>query len=80
MPLRFHATRHQSLRVDERNLSLENMKNVVRYPDNTQRQRPGNHGGVISRYTKTVEDETLVVVAEVKGNDCWLLTGFVLGK
>lgn len=78
--MRFHATRHQTLRVDERNLSLENMKNVVRYPDTRQRQRPGVHGGVVMRHTKTVDGQAHVVIAEIKGDECWLLTGFILGK
>lgn len=73
---RFHTTKHEALRVSERDLSTENMKNVVRYPDSEQLLRRGNHGGMVKKFRKTVDGKTLVVVAEIKGKDCWLLTGF----
>ena len=73
---RFHQTKHQALRVSERALSFENMKNVVRYPDAEQALRRGFHGGMVKKFRKTVDAKTLVVVAEIKGKECWLLTGF----
>ena len=73
---RFHQTKHQTLRVSERDLSLENMKNVVRYPDTEQTLRRGVHGGTVKKFRKTVDAKTLVVVAEIKDKECWLLTGF----
>ena len=73
---RFHTTKHEALRVSERGLSVENMKNVVRYPDTQQSLRPGIHGGTVKKFRKTVDAKTLVVVAEIKGTECWLLTGF----
>ena len=76
---RFHQTKHQALRVSERDLSFENMKNVVCYPDESSFLRKGLHGGRISKFRKTVEGRTLVVVAEIKGKECWLLTGFFAG-
>lgn len=74
---RFHQTKHQALRVSERDLSLEDMKNVVSYPDESLFLRKGFHGGRVSKFRKTVADRTLVVVAEIKGKECWLLTGFL---
>jgi hypothetical protein len=73
---RFHHTKHQTLRISERELSSENLKNVVRYPDLEQFLRRGVHGGTVRKFRKTVDGKTLVVVAEIRGKDCWLLTGF----
>ncbi len=73
---RFHQTKHQALRVSERDLSFEDMKNVVGYPDSSQFMRNGIHGGRVSKFRKTVDGRTLVVVAEINGKECWLLTGF----
>jgi hypothetical protein len=80
MPYRFHSSAHERLRVDERNLSLENMKATVNYPGKVRNQRPGVRGGTVKRFEKTVDGRTLVVVAEVKGHECWLMTGFILGE
>ena len=73
---RFHQTKHQAIRVSERDLSLENMKNVVSYPDESSFLRKGFHGGRISKFRKTVDGRTLVVVAEIKAKEYWLWTGF----
>lgn len=76
MALRFHMTRHAAERASERNLSVEDLKNVVNYPDNKAKQRTGPHGGIIYRFRKCVDGRTLVCVAEVKNGNCWLVTGF----
>ena len=73
---RFHQTKHQALRVSERELLFEDMKNVVRHPDAEQALRRGFHGGTVKKFRKTADSKTLVVVAEIKGKECWLLTGF----
>lgn len=44
---RFHQTDHLILRSDERDLSLENIKNVVRYPDKQKRIGKGEHSGIV---------------------------------
>jgi hypothetical protein len=72
----FHITKHQALRLAERDLSLENVKNVVRYPDSVEDLSRGRHGGSLKRFKKAVDDRTLVVIAEVKRTDCWLATSF----
>lgn len=63
--------------MDERNLSLENVRNVVRYPD-SQKRAPNRpvHGGKVHIFEKTVDQTTLKVVAEIKANDCWLITAY----
>lgn len=80
MPYRFHSSAHERRRVDERNLSLENMKNTVNYPAVVKSQRAGSHGGTVKRFEKTVDGDTQVVIAEIKGRECWLMTGFILGE
>jgi len=77
---RLHNTAHVLRRVDMRNLSLENVKNVVNYPDKEIKvNRPGRHGGKVRTFEKTVDGITLKVVAEIKGSDCWLMTAYELG-
>ncbi len=62
-----------------RNLSIENIKNVVTYPDKeTKINRPGRHGGKVRAFEKTVDGVTLKVVAEIKGSECWLMTAYEL--
>lgn len=71
---RFHSTRHESLRMVERGLCLKNMKNVVKYPDRVVDLQCGRKGGRLKKFWKTVDLKTLAVVAEVKNNDCWIVT------
>ncbi len=73
---RFHNTGHFIFRSDMRNLSIENIKNVVRYPDKQRRIEKGDHGGIVYTFEKNVDDVTLKVVAEIKSNDCWLITAY----
>ncbi len=62
-----------------RDLSLENVHNVIRYPDSQKRLRMlGKHGGAVHVFEKTVEGITLKVVAEIKAADCWLMTAYEL--
>ena len=75
-PIRFHLTEHLKRRVDQRGLSVEALKSVIRYPDWQHQQRRGEHGGFVYRFEKTVQGKTLVVAAEVKKSDCWIVTAF----
>ena len=77
--LRFHNTNHLVRRVDLRNLSTENIKNVVNYPDLKKKVkgRP-HHGGQVWAFEKTVDGNKLKVVAEIKGSECWLITAYEL--
>ena len=74
--MKFHLTRHQALRLAERQLSLEDVKNVVKYSDSEQILNRGNHGGNLKKLWKTVNEKTLVVVAEIKREECWLATAY----
>jgi len=72
--VRFHNTRHEVLRTVERCLSWENIKNIVSYPDSEEYLQQGKHGGKLKRFRKTVDGKTLLVIAEVKGEECWVVT------
>ena len=60
----------------ERELSSEHAKNVVRYSSEKTMMRPGIRGGKIYRYKKTEDGRTLVVVAEVRNNEFWIMTAY----
>lgn len=52
------------------------MRDVVQSPDKRERQFPGAHGGTVYRFSKVRYESKLIVVAELKGEDCWLVTCF----
>ena len=72
--LRYHVTRHMALRLSERKISLEHAKNVVHYGVEEKQLRRGGNGGILTRFAKTDCGRKLVVIAEIKNNDCWLAT------
>ena len=75
-PKTFHPTAHVLIRIAERGLSLQTLKDVVRYADRKQKQYAGEHGGGVFRFSKTTGGTKITVVAEVKGRECWLITAF----
>ena len=79
MKLRFHNTHHVLIRQTEREFSLENVKAVICAPHQKTRIGQGMHGGRRWKFKKTVDDRTLVVVAEIRNTDCWLLTAYYEG-
>jgi hypothetical protein len=74
----FHDTFHAKQRSGERAISLEAMKDVVKYPTQREQQWRGPNGGFVYKFTKRTGRDTLVVVAEVKKSECWLITAFKL--
>jgi hypothetical protein len=74
--MNYFVTPHMLRRIRERRLNLDNVKAVIRSPNRVKDQGRGKHGGIKRKYWKTAGDHTMVVVAEIKGNDCWLITGF----
>jgi hypothetical protein len=72
----FNCSTHAKRRIEERGLSLDEMKNVLKYPDSKRWQYRGEHGGVVFRFAKAAGGRKLTVVAEVKKSDCWILTGY----
>jgi hypothetical protein len=74
--LKFHLTQHFRLRMEQRGVRLEHAKNVVKYAQHTKPLGRGTHGGIRRKYSKTDSGRTIVVVAETKANDCWLVTAY----
>ena len=52
------------------------MMDVVKNHQSKTQQYRGNHGGVVFKFIRSVDGKTLVVVAEVKKGECWLMSGF----
>jgi hypothetical protein len=73
---RFHNTRHLIVRLEERGLSLEALRNVVNCPDSQKHQGTGQHGGKLFLFSKTVDGQKLCCVAELKRKECWIVTGY----
>lgn len=67
---------HSRLRVSQRQLFLDDMRNVVQYHDRRRQQYRGEHGGFVYRFEKTVDSDRLIVIAEVKKSECWLVSGW----
>jgi len=72
---RFHGTRHAAQRLAERGISEEDLKAVARSPASYENLRRGRHGGVIRRFRKA-NGRALIVVAEIKHDEAWILTAF----
>jgi len=75
MDYRFHGTRHAAQPLAERGISEEDLKAVVRAPASREDLRGGRHGGTIRKLRKS-NGRALVVVAEMKGYEVWLLTAY----
>lgn len=74
--LKFHLTQHFRLRLAQRGVPLEHAKNVVKYPQQVKPLGRGTHGGIRRKFSKTDSGRTMVVVAETKAADCWLVTAY----
>ncbi len=55
---------------------MEFVKNVINYADTKRQQYRGRHGGFVYRFAKTHEGQTLVVIAEIKRAEAWLVSCF----
>jgi hypothetical protein len=62
--------------MTERGFSLEQLKSVVNYPDKKSKECKGANGGVVYKFEKEMNGETVVAIAEVKNTDCWLMSGW----
>jgi hypothetical protein len=74
--LKFHLTKHCYIRLSERNLNAEDVKAVVRSSSDVKHLKTGMHGGKLSRFRKTADGKTLVVVAEIRHKECWVATAY----
>jgi hypothetical protein len=52
------------------------MRDVVNYATTKTQQYRGNHGGMVYRFSKCLDSDTLVVIAEVKKDEAWIVSCF----
>jgi len=78
MPYEFHDTAQIDKRARERGFTVDQAMLVINEPASILKTpvRKGNHGGFIWLFSRMFGSKILVVVAEVKGNECWIITGY----
>jgi hypothetical protein len=78
MPYEFHDTSHAETRARQRGFTLEQAMLTIDAPDSILKTPPrrGNHGGMLWLFSRRFEGRTLVIVAEIKLNECWIITGY----
>lgn len=75
-PTIFYDTTHASLRRRERQLSAVEMQETICQHEHRIQHRRGEHGGFVYEFDRCVSGKKLVVFAEVKQHECWLITGY----
>ena len=78
MAYEFHDTAHIDKRARERGFTVDQAMLTINEPASILKTpvRKGNHGGFIWLFSHVFGSNILVVVAEVKGNECWIITGY----
>lgn len=78
MPYEFHDTSHVERRASERGFTVEQAMLTINEPGSIVKTPPrrGNHGGMLWLFFREFEGRTLVVVAEIKLDECWIITGY----
>lgn len=78
MEYRFHDTVHVEKRARERGFTVEEAKLTIGKPGSILKTPPrkGNHGGLIQLFFRRFNSRILVIVAEVKEHECWIITGY----
>ena len=75
-PKVFHQRAHFAQRARERGFLVVDAMSCVSFPDKKLRQGKGGDGGFKEVFEKTFGARKLFVVAEIKGSECWLITGY----
>lgn len=57
-------------------MSVQDMQDVVKYHGLKQQQCRGEHGGFVYKFSKNAGSVVLIVIAEVKKQECWLISGW----
>ena len=70
MAYQFHDTSHVAKRARERRFT-DKPARILKTPT-----RRGNHGGTIWLFFRAFGNRILVAVAEVKNNECWIITAY----
>jgi hypothetical protein len=78
MAYTLHDTAHVEKRARERGFTIEQAELTINEPGSILKTPPrnGNHGGLIWLFFRAFESRILIVVAEVKANECWIITGY----
>lgn len=78
MSYEFHDTSHVEQRARERGFTVEQTILTIDEPGSILKTPPrrGNHGGMMWLFFRRFEARTLVVVAEIKLHECWIITGY----
>jgi hypothetical protein len=78
MAYTLHDTAHSDKRARERGFTNEQAMLTINEPRSILKTPPrnGNHGGLIWLFFRAFDSRILVVVAEVKANECWIITGY----
>ena len=79
MAYEFHDTAHVEKRARERGFTVEQATLAINEPGSILKTPPrkGNHGGFIWLFFRASQSKILVVVAEVKTNECWIIPGYL---
>lgn len=76
VPTKFIFTDHGCERAQQRGISHEQFKDCILHPTGKRLQRKGENGGNVYHLTKTHGEYTLHVIAEIRKETCWIVTGF----
>ena len=78
MAYQFHDTAHIEKRAGERGFSVEEAMLTINEPASSLKTlvRKGKSRRIHLVVLSRVWNNILVVVAEVKGNECWIITGY----
>lgn len=76
VPTVFYFTIHSGARGNEREITKEQFKLAVSSPDTKSQMCAGSNGGFKYIFTKNIDLKILIVVAEVKKEECWVVTGY----
>lgn len=67
---------HADKRRAECGLTVAEMRDVVCNPSGRVQHRRGEHGEFVYEFVRSSGSQTLTVIAEVKQNQCRLITGW----
>ena len=77
---RIHHGRHVLERQAERDIALPIIDGTVRMGSERPLPGRGSRGGVFRRYEKWAGPRKIVVIAELVGNECYLITTYEEGQ
>ncbi len=76
IPTIFHFSKHANNRGDHRNISSSQFMQSVMVPDKKAQLFKGDNGGFVTKFTKKFGSRELTVIAELKKEHCWFITGY----